>query len=51
MYLDARAQTLTFKTMLQKSDNANQKSDAKTIHIKGMNYSVSQLKPHWAVIS
>ena len=51
MYLDARAHTLTFKTMLQKSDSANQKSDAKKIHIKGMNYGVSQLKPQWATIS
>ena len=45
MYLDARAHTLTFKTTLQKSDSANQKSDAKKIDIKGMNYSDGQLKP------
>lgn len=51
MYLDVRAHTLTFKTMLQKSDIANQKSDAKKIDIKGMNYSVSQLKPQSIVIS
>lgn len=48
MYLDARAHTLTFETMLQKSDSANQKSDAKKIHIKGMNYGLSQLKPQSA---
>lgn len=51
MYLDVRAHTLTFKTMLQKSDSANQKSDAKKIDIKGMNYSVSQLKPQSIVIT
>ena len=45
MYLDARVHTLTFKTMLQKSESANQKSGAKKFDIKGMNYSVSQLKP------